>query len=277
LSELQERQLFDSNKLRSLALQGAAGIASIGSGSKGNGTLVAIGRTRFLVDCGFSMRATEQRLRNLGLSPGDLTAIFVSHEHSDHANGVAALAHKYGLPVFATHGTCKAIKGGLRATTLIPGQTIQVDGVNVLPVTVPHDAREPTQFIFSDEHIRLGVLSDLGHITPHVLEHYQALDGLLMEANHDRQMLFTGRYPPSVQRRVAGDLGHLSNEQAAELLGRIAHPDLHVVIGHVSEQNNDLGLLAKVFEPLRSQVATLEFATQTQGHPWISFAERVCI
>jgi phosphoribosyl 1,2-cyclic phosphodiesterase len=272
LSELAERQLFDTQELREQALAGDAGIASIGSGSKGNGTVVSLAGANFLVDCGFSMRGTTARLRNLGLRPGDINAIFVSHEHSDHASGVAALAHKFAIPVFATHGTRKSVKGGLRANTLTPGQVLQVDGVDVLPVTVPHDAREPTQFVFSANGVRLGVLSDLGHCTPHVVESYQQLDGLLMEANHDRELLFAGRYPPSVQRRVAGDLGHLSNEQAAALLGHIAHPKLQVVIGHVSEQNNDLAKLAAVFAPLQSMVASLEFATQADGHPWVAFS-----
>ena len=108
------------------------------------------------------------------------------------------------VPVYATHGTKTAMKGGLPARTIYPGEPLRFGSVDVLPVTVPHDAREPTQFVFSGDNFRLGVLSDLGHITPHVVGHYQALDAVLMEANHDRGLLQQGRYPPSVKRRVGG-------------------------------------------------------------------------
>lgn len=245
-----------------------AAIASLGSGSKGNGTLVQIGGQRLLVDCGFGLRATQNRLQRLGLRPGDLSAILVSHEHSDHVQGVAALAHRFDIPVYASHGTLKAQQGKLYGHAFISDQPFQVAGVEVVPVTVPHDAREPTQFVFTADGTRVGVLSDLGHVTPHVTREFQGLDALLLEANHDRDLLAVGRYPASVKRRVGGNLGHLANEQAAALLADIAHPGLNVLIGHISAQNNRMDLLQALFEPLRAQLASLGYATQEEGHNW---------
>ena len=125
------------------------------------------------------------------------------------------------------------------------------------PVVVPHDAREPTQFVLQHDGLKIGVLSDLGSVTEHVVTQFSDCDYLLLEANHDRDMLLRGSYPPALKRRVGGDHGHLSNTQALELLKRVAHADLHVVIGHISEQNNNLDLVEALFAPLRSQLASL--------------------
>jgi phosphoribosyl 1,2-cyclic phosphodiesterase len=138
----------------------------------------------------------------------------------------------------------------------------------VNPVIVPHDAREPTQFTFEHAGIRVGVVSDLGHVTPFVCEQFSRCHGLLMESNHDLHMLLSGSYPESVKRRIASNLGHLSNQQAAGFLDAVANPDLQVVVGHVSEQNNHAELLEAAFEPLRARVAELTFATQTDGADW---------
>ena len=137
------------------------------------------------------------------------------------------------------------------------------------PVRVPHDAREPTQFVLSQGDVKIGVLSDLGCVTPHVVEQFAALDLLMLEANHDVGALENGRYPPSLKRRIRSDLGHLSNGQSAELLGVVAHDDLHVVIGHVSEENNGEGLLDGEFASLRERVQSFRIATQATGLPWI--------
>lgn len=243
-------------------------LASLGSGSKGNGTLVQLGGERLLVDCGFGLKATTQRLARLGLRPGDLSAIVVSHEHSDHVHGVTMLAQKYDLPVYASHGTLRAMRGKLYGRSFNSDQPFTINAVEVLPVTVPHDAREPTQFVFRHEGLAIGVLSDLGHVTPHVVRHYRNLDGLLLEANHDRELLAKGRYPGSVKRRVGGDLGHLANIQALEMLREIAHPGLHVVLGHISAENNDMSLLRDLFEPLRDRLRALGYASQSDGHGW---------
>jgi len=245
------------------------GFASLGSGSRGNGTVVALGDKTVLIDCGFTLRQTEQRLSRLGLSGGDVDAILVTHEHADHISGVAALAHKYGIDVYASYGT---LKYDLRGATCHPfdGDTcFEIDGISVNPVCVPHDAREPTQFVLSDGSETIGVLSDLGCVTAHVLEQYRDCTQVLVEANHDRSMLATGSYPARLKRRVGADYGHLSNEQAYALIEQIAHPQLQVVVGHVSEQNNRPDILAQTLAPLKNSLGHMCFASQAEGFDWL--------
>lgn len=257
--------------LGATALPGV-GLASLGSGSKGNGTLVSIGGQLLLVDCGFSLKETTARLARLGLRPGDLSAILVTHEHADHIGGVATLAQRFGIPVWCSHGTQRAVRGELPAKTFLSDQPFELGPVSVQPVTVPHDSREPTQFVFQCGSHKLGVLSDLGCVTPHVVERFSDCDALLLEANHDVGLLRGGRYPPAVKRRVASDQGHLSNEQSLALLREIEHPSLHLVLGHISQENNDLGLLKRLFEPFRERLAALGYAAQDSGHNWLALA-----
>ena len=245
-----------------------ARLASLGSGSKGNATLVHLGDQLILIDCGFSAKQIALRMARLDLAPGDITALLVTHEHTDHARGVKTLAHRYNIPVYATHGTLKAMEFPLPAQRIASHGSFQLGEVTVVPVAVPHDAREPTQFVFEYAGRRVGVLSDLGHVTPHVIEHYRACDLLMMESNHDPEMLRTGSYPPSLKRRVGGDLGHLSNRQAAELLAQVGNASVQVVIGHVSEQNNSAQHLQETFAELRQQVASLDIADQADGIAW---------
>lgn len=247
-------------------------LASLGSGSKGNGTLVRLGDELLLVDCGFTLKQAEYRLNRLELAGGDITGILVTHEHSDHLSGVAGLAHKYRIPVYATYGTANARDLPLPVRIIDPQRSFSVGEVSVTPVTVPHDAQEPTQFVLSHASGKVGVLSDLGCVTPHVVESYSGCNLVLMEANHDWTMLMNGRYPQRLKQRVGGDHGHLNNQQAADLLARIAHPGLSVVLGHVSQENNDPGLVDEAFAPLGEQVASLIQADQDYGIAW-QFAE----
>jgi phosphoribosyl 1,2-cyclic phosphodiesterase len=253
-------------------------LASLGSGSRGNGTVVEIGSERILVDCGFTLRQAEERLERIGLKPPDLSAVLVTHEHSDHAGGVGALAFKYALPVFASFGTLDAASRNgatLIGTAINSHASFPIGEVEVVPVVVPHDAREPTQFVFRHEAVAIGVISDLGCITPFVVEQYRHLDGLLMESNYDPNMLMRGRYPERVKRRIAGDLGHLSNEQSTQFLDAVAHPDLKVVIGHVSEENNHPDLLLEAFDQRGSLVRELRYATQDLGVDWLEVGDGV--
>lgn len=245
------------------------GLASIGSGSRGNGTLVRFGHTLLLIDCGFTIKQAEARLLRLGVRPGDITAILVTHEHADHASGVAAFAHKYAIPVHASYGTLSSRQYSLTGTPFDGDVPFQINDVTVNPVRVPHDAREPTQFVISQGETRVGVLSDLGCVTPHVVEQYAGSRLLMLEANHDVGDLDGGRYPPALKRRIRSDLGHLSNHQSAELLDALAHPEMDVVIGHVSEENNGRPRLDAVFDPFRARVRTMQVATQATGMPWI--------
>ncbi len=246
-------------------------LASLGSGSKGNGTLVESGDTCVLVDCGFSVRETERRLRRLDREPADLAAILVTHEHGDHGRGVAALARRFGLPVYLTAGTLRGLKdSALGGSRLISGQqSFVLGGMTVTAVTVPHDAREPVQFLFAARDRRVGVLTDLGCITAHVVEQFGRCDGLLLEANHDRAMLANGRYPPSLKRRVAGDRGHLSNDQAAQMIAAMDRARLQVlVLGHISQHNNALDRVAEAVAPWRHELHQVHYACQEQGIHW---------
>ena len=245
--------------------------ASLGSGSKGNGTLVESGDTCLLVDCGFSVRDTERRLARLGRVGGDLSAILVTHEHGDHGRGVAALARKYGLPVYLTAGTLRGLQSSPPpAPRIVSGEErFAVGGITVTPVTVPHDAREPVQFLFAAGGRRIGVLTDLGCITPHVVDSFNGCDGLLLEANHDIDLLSAGPYPQALKRRVAGDWGHLNNGQAAELLHAVERRCLQVlVLGHISQQNNAVHLVAQAMDPLRHDFHQVHYACQDQGFDW---------
>jgi len=216
--------------------------ASLGSGSRGNATLVEAGSTRLLVDCGYSRRELERRLALAGVDPESIDAILITHEHADHVKGVGAVARRYGLPVWCTRGTWRGFDMGEVARLHL--FTPQVDGfrigdLGVRPYPVPHDAREPVQYVFEADRRRLGVLTDTGSLTPHILERLDGVDALLLECNHDPGMLASGPYPPRLQARVGGALGHLSNGQAAHLLSRLEHAKLrHLVAAHLSEKNN---------------------------------------
>jgi phosphoribosyl 1,2-cyclic phosphodiesterase len=252
----------------SLSTPPGAALASLGSGSRGNGTLVAMGGCRLLVDCGFTVRQTRDRLARLGLVPQQLTAILVTHEHADHVQGVMPLARQYGLPVYLSYGTRRGVSDwrGIDVRTFDSHAPFQVGNVRITPVPVPHDAREPTQFVFEAAGRRLGVLTDLGHVTRHVAAAYRRCDALLVEANHDTEMLWRGDYPLALKRRIASPLGHLANEQTVALLHELgASPSRYVVVGHISEQNNDAARIAAAFAGL-----DVSFANQQHGFDWLS-------
>ena len=245
------------------------GFASLGSGSSGNATIVAVSRSIFLVDCGFKVRTMERRLSQLDISPGDIDAIFITHEHSDHISGLAGFAHKYNIKTFASYGTQKKAFVGANCSIFDADRAFEVDGVKITPVRTPHDAREPTQFIFEDDIEKVGVLTDIGKPTSHVLQEFESCTHLLLEANHDERMLANGSYPQQLKRRISGDFGHLSNAQALHVLERIYTSDMQVRLGHISEQNNSVEVLTETFRKVARQVASLEFANQKQGFNWV--------
>jgi phosphoribosyl 1,2-cyclic phosphodiesterase len=246
--------------------------ASLGSGSRGNATLVAEGDTCLLVDCGFSIKETERRLERLGKQATELAGILVTHEHGDHISGVGPLARKYKIPVWMTPGTHSVQNcGELSQLELFNShESFVIDGLEVRPFPVPHDAREPAQFVFSDGNRRLGLLTDTGSVTPHIMEQLNDCDALLLECNHDSDMLANSAYPYSLKQRVAGRLGHLSNEQAADLITQRGDTGLqHLVAMHLSEQNNTE---AKVRQSLSAVLgcddAWIGIARQNEGLEW---------
>ncbi|HHH43803.1 MAG TPA: MBL fold metallo-hydrolase [Gammaproteobacteria bacterium] len=247
--------------------------ASLGSGSKGNATLVEAGDTRVLVDCGFSCIETERRLARLALEPGDLSAILVTHEHSDHISGVARLSRRYHLPVWMTAGTEAVHKGGEVHTwhCFTGHRGFAIGDLQVEPFPVPHDAREPCQFVFSDGRSRLGLLTDVGSITAHIVQALLGLDAIILECNHDPDMLANGPYPPSLRQRVGGPFGHLSNQQAADLLARIDTDRLqHLVVAHLSEKNNRPELACTLLsDVLGCEAGEILVANQPDGMSWL--------
>lgn len=246
--------------------------ASLGSGSRGNGTLVEAGNTLVLLDCGFTIAQVEARMARLHKSPADLSAIVVTHEHGDHIKGVGPLARRYDIPVWMTPGTAHHPRLGElpRLCHFNSHSTFAIDGLELAPYPVPHDAREPAQFVFGDGRRRVGILTDVGCWTPHIEQQLSRCDALILECNHDSDMLIQGSYPPSLKQRVGGRHGHLSNRQAAELLGRLDTSRLqHLVAAHLSEENNRPRLaqdaLAEVMGCASNWIGVAE---QGQGLAW---------
>lgn len=253
--------------------------ASLGSGSRGNALLVAAGETRVLVDNGFGIRETLRRLARLQVAPESLSAVLVTHEHSDHADGVVALAARYSLPVYLTAGTRRAMEDrrhfdGMKVECrrVLRGQTFACGDLHVTPVRVPHDAAEPCQYLFDVQGARLGVLTDIGSLTAQVVDAYRQCDALFLECNHDVQMLAGGGYPLPLKARVGGDFGHLSNAQAAQLLSQVDRERLAIlVLGHLSEKNNQPALARSVAaEAWGRREHEVVVASQDAGHDWIA-------
>ena len=247
--------------------------ASLGSGSSGNALLVEGGATRLMVDCGFGLRETARRLGRLGLVPGDLAGILVTHEHADHLGGVFGFARRHGLPVWLTYGTLMAASDAAKETdcrVVDSHAALEIGDLQVFPYPVPHDAREPVQYVFSDGAFRLGLLTDAGEATPYTRQVLSGCDGLVLECNHDAEMLARSNYPPSLKRRIAGRYGHLENKVAAGLLADLETSRLqHVVAAHLSERNNLPALavraLAAVLGCAEEWVAV---ADQENGFGW---------
>lgn len=247
--------------------------ASLGSGSRGNGTVVQAGETLLLVDCGFSLRETEARLSRLGLQPSALGAVLVTHEHGDHCQGVRVLANRYDLPVYMTAGTARSpLLIEVKQRHIVAADVVFAVGeVSVQPVPVPHDAAEPVQFIFNRAGRRLGVLTDLGTITPHVRDQYRDCDALVLESNHCVDMLARGSYPPSLKMRVGGRFGHLNNHQAADLLQDVERTRLqHLVIAHMSDKNNSLDRVQAALQQAVEGMRNVLYACQEEGFGWLT-------
>jgi len=248
--------------------------ASLGSGSKGNALLIEVNDTRVLLDCGFGPGEVSARLARLRLDTSDLDAIIVTHEHGDHGDGVAKLATRCDIPVYLTRGTLSGLGAEGRAIAnakLIDAFTpFAIGDVQVTPYTVPHDAREPVQFVISDGSARLGVLTDTGCPTPHIAQTLSGVDALVLECNHDLDMLMNGPYPAQLKRRIAGRLGHLSNESSAELVRAMDCSRLkHVFAAHLSEKNNTQELArAALAGALNCAPDWIGIATQEEGFGW---------
>ena len=222
-------------------------VVALGSGSSGNATVVSFGARNVLVDAGLSARELSARLTATGVAPGTLTAILLTHEHHDHARGLERFAFKHKVPVFTTPETLAALNLAPRHLgawhPFDPGVSFDAGGVTVDPFTVPHDAANPVGFVLESGGIRIGIATDLGHATTLVVERLRGCHVLVVEANHDDDMLVRGPYPWALKQRIGGRLGHLSNEEAATLIATAADADCQaVILAHLSENNNTAAL-----------------------------------
>ena len=236
--------------------------------------VVEADETTLLLDCGFSLRSTLSRLSRLGVSPDDLSGILVTHEHSDHVQGVFRLAERFDLPVFITAGALKSITGAnqYRQCRLLESveDTFALNGLSVQPFVVPHDAAEPVQYAFSDGKSRLGVLTDVGEITPHIIDKIGICEALVIECNHDAGLLDKSSYPAWLKRRIAGCHGHLENGQAADFLRSIDTSRLqHILAAHLSAENNRKEIAVQALaDALGCENEWIGVADQESGFSW---------
>ena len=222
-------------------------LCSIASGSSGNCIYVGTDTTHVLVDVGISRKRTEEGLNSLGICPGELDAIFVTHEHSDHISGLGVFSRKYNVPIYATPKTLDAIRGCRSLGAIDDGlfQTVKADesftikDMTVNPMRISHDAADPVAYRFAHGRKKAAIVTDLGNYNDYTVDSLKGMDVLLLEANHDINMLQVGPYPYYLKQRILGDKGHLSNERAGQLLTRLIHDDLQaVLLGHLSKENN---------------------------------------
>ncbi len=235
-------------------------ICSIASGSSGNCIYVGSDTTHLLVDVGISGKRTEAGLKELDLSMRDIDGIFITHEHADHIAGLGVLARKYSVPIYATGGTIEAIQ---KSTSVgeIPEELFQkiradekiiIKDIVCNPMKISHDAAEPVAYRISHGKKRVGIITDLGTYNDYTVECLRGMDALLLEANHDVNMLQVGPYPYYLKQRILGDRGHLSNERAGQLLCDLLHDNLQaVMLGHLSKENN---LPELAYEAVRVEV-----------------------
>lgn len=249
--------------------------ASLGSGSEGNALLVKCEQTAVMLDCGFGVRELVRRAARVNFDLTSLSAIIVTHEHSDHVGGAARVARRLGIPVWMTFGTLSATQSmwdDVQVRGFDSHDAFAIGDVECRPFPVPHDAREPAQMVFTDGEVKFGVLTDVGESTPHIEATLSECDALFLEANHCETMLAQSSYPAPLKRRIAGRFGHLSNRDSAALLGRIASGRLkHVVGAHLSQQNNSSELVLDAFQAVLAATCTqVSIATQNEGSNWLT-------
>jgi phosphoribosyl 1,2-cyclic phosphodiesterase len=245
---------------------------ALGSGSRGNAALVEFGSTLLMIDCGLPCKVVEERLQAVDRQPRDITAILITHEHTDHAQGVATFVKRHNTPVWMTVGTASALPTITRVHHLSPHRPLTIGAIDVQPYPVPHDAREPCQYTFAAAGRRLGMLTDAGHVTPHMVERLTECDALALECNHDLDSLHNGPYPDSLKARVASKFGHLNNHQTTELLRRLDATRVQWLLGlHLSERNNSPEHVRTTLQPaIESARYPLHLASQDSPTQWLA-------
>lgn len=235
-------------------------LCSIASGSSGNCIYVGSEATHLLVDVGIAGKRVENGLNELDLTGRDLDGILITHEHADHISGLGVLARKYDLPVYATPGTIRELKANSSLGKIDPAlfrevsadKKLVIKDLTINPMKVSHDAADAVAYRISYGSTRVAICTDLGVFNDYTVECLKGLDALLLEANHDVHMLEVGPYPYPLKRRILGERGHLSNENAGRLLSRIVHDKLQtIVLGHLSKENN---LPELAYETVRMEI-----------------------
>lgn len=230
----------------------ALSFTSLNSGSNGNCYYIGNDKEAVLVDLGISCRETERRMSRLGLSMQRVKAIFVSHEHSDHIKGIPVLARKYKIPVYITPHTqwnSRISYEGVELISFSAYVPVQIGGLTVKPFPKYHDAADPHSFVVSAAGVNIGVFTDIGASCQHVMEHLSECHAAFLEANYDEEMLERGRYPYHLKQRIRGGRGHLSNKQALSLFAACKAPHMsHLVLSHLSKDNNSPALVKRLFE-----------------------------
>lgn len=235
-------------------------LCSIASGSSGNCIYIGSDATHLLVDVGISGKKAEAGLNYLDLTGADIDGILVTHEHADHISGLGVMARKYGMPIYATRGTIKAIKEcssvGKIEDSLFrevkEDEKLMIKDLTINPMRISHDAVQPVGYRVSYGKKKVAICTDLGHFTDYTVECLRGMDALLLEANHDVNMLQVGPYPYHLKQRILGDRGHLSNENSGRLLSRILHDNLQaILLGHLSHENN---LPELAYEAVRMEI-----------------------
>jgi phosphoribosyl 1,2-cyclic phosphodiesterase len=244
---------------------------ALASGSRGNALLVEHDDTLIMIDCGLPLKGLTERLAAVERCPDDIDALLITHEHGDHSRGIGPLMRRHAVPMWTTPGTAQVVSDIDAYERLSPARELVIGSIRVQPFPVPHDAREPCQFVFRAANRRLGVLTDTGHATPAIRSALASCDALAIEFNHDRAMLENGAYPEAVKARVGSRFGHLNNDQSAELIGDVACANLQWVTAlHLSERNNaPAQVRAAAARALDHSGVELRLAAQDKPTGWI--------
>lgn len=233
---------------------------SIASGSSGNCICVGSDETHVMIDAGISGKRIEAGMNAYDLITKDMQGVLITHEHSDHISGLGVIARKYGIPIYATEGTIQGILSTKSVGKIdpslfhpiVPDESFQIGDLEIHPIHISHDAADPVAYVVKNNEHKIGVLTDLGIYDDYIIDKMSGLDAMLLEANHDVNMLQVGSYPYPLKMRILGEYGHLSNELSGQLLGKLLHDDMkHVLLGHLSKENN---LPELAYETVRLEV-----------------------
>ncbi len=249
-------------------------VCVLASGSLGNSIYIEGGDTAILVDAGLSLRETSRRLSSIGASVERISAVLLSHEHSDHIRGIGVLARSLRAPIYANIGTAEALSctlnGNERVEHFETGKGFTLNGLYIHPFSVPHDAADPVQFCITDGRSKVGIVTDLGYVTRLVMESIKGVNLVIIEANHDTEMLLNGPYPWELKRRIMGKFGHLSNTESAETLSALARGGLErAILAHLSRENNTPELALETVRRclLRNDIKRFELSVADQYRP----------